>query len=391
MISVTEARSLIRENCKRKIIRQLSLSQAQGYVLAEPAVSLIDTPPFNQSAMDGYAFSFDSWDKKNGLLLKGEIQAGHIFANKLNAMESVRIFTGAALPEEADTVVMQEKVLAHENSISIIDLNIARGSNVRLKGSHTKKGETILWPGMQLTPASISFLAGSGIEKVMVYSKPTVSIIVTGKELLQPGTEIEEGKIYESNSFGLAAALNQLNISASSVAIVDDDKSKIKKAVMDQLSADILILTGGVSVGDYDYVSGVLEECGVEKIFHKVKQKPGKPLYFGIYNNTMIFALPGNPAAVISCFYEYIVPAISSYTMKEYFKKSILPLTNDFRKKTGLTYFLKGKTNPEGVTILDNQESYLMNSFSIADCIIELGEEKEAFNKGDLVNLTMII
>ncbi len=391
MIKVTEAKSLIKENCTSTKVEQLFLREAQGYVLAEPAYSLIDTPPFNQSAMDGYAFSFAGWDKKNNLMLKGEIQAGNIFGTRLNPMEAVRIFTGAAIPDSADTVVVQEKVIAFENSISISDAEILRGSNVRPKGSQTKKNEIILHPDTLLTPAAISFLAGAGIDKVNVYSKPSVSIIITGKELLQPGTPMGEGKIYESNSYGLVAALSQLNISPASLTIVDDDESKIKNAIQDRLSNDIIILTGGISVGDYDFVAGALAACGVTKIFHKVKQKPGKPFYFGKHNQTLIFALPGNPAAVLSCFYEYVVPAISSFTMKEYFRKLKLPLTGEFRKKSGLTFFLKGKTNPAGVSILDSQESYLLNSFAMADCIIELSEEKDFFEKGDLVKLSMII
>ncbi len=391
MIHVKEAKELILEKCNSLKTGLLPLQKATGFILAEPVCSPVDTPPFNQSAMDGYAFSFEHWDGKSDLTVRGEIQAGDFFADTLKQFETVRIYTGAALPPGADTVIMQEKITLTGKSITIKDEQLSKGNNVRLQGSQTKKGEITLPAGHYLTPAAIALLAGTGIDRVKVYSNPTVSIIVTGKELIKPGHPITDGKIYESNSSGLIAALNQLSISPASVEVVDDNEDEIFKAITGQLYTDLLILTGGISVGDYDFVATVLEKCGVKKVFHKVKQKPGKPFYFGTCHQTLVFALPGNPAAVLTCFYEYVMPAISSFTKKEYFRKLKLPLANDYRKKKELTYFLKGKTTAHAVSVLNDQESYLMNSFAIADCIIELEEDKEHFKEGDLVTVQMII
>ncbi len=391
MITVSEARKLINDNYPPAKVELMQLIDACGFVLAEETYAAIDTPPFNQSAMDGYAFSFTEWDGNSNLKLIGEIQAGNFSYNQLKPFEVVRIYTGSALPMNADTVVMQEKVIKHVDVITIKDEHLVKGSNVRLQGSQGRKGEITLPKGHYLTPAAISFLAGTGIDKVKIYAKPSVSIIVTGKELVQPGEPIPEGKIYESNSFGLIAALNQLNISPLSLEVVDDFEEDIVQAIARQLQNDILIVTGGVSVGDCDFVSSALGKCGVEKIFHKVKQKPGKPFYFGRYEQTLVFALPGNPAAVMSCFYEYVVPAISNFTKKNYFKKLQLPLAKDFMKKPGLTFFLKGKSEEDKVFVLENQESYLMNSFAMADCIVELEEVMETFKQGDLVNVSMIV
>ncbi len=391
MITVSEARKLISENYPPGKVELMQLIDACGFVLAEETYAAIDTPPFNQSAMDGYAFSFTEWDGNSNLKLIGEIQAGNFSYNQLKPFEVVRIYTGSALPMNADTVVMQEKVIKHVDVITIKDEHLVKGSNVRLQGSQGRKGEITLPKGHYLTPAAISFLAGTGIDKVKIYAKPSVGIIVTGKELVQPGEPIPEGKIYESNSFGLIAALNQLNISPLSLEVVDDFEEDIVQAIARQLQNDILIVTGGVSVGDYDFVSSALGKCGVKKIFHKVKQKPGKPFYFGRYEQTLVFALPGNPAAVMSCFYEYVVPAISNFTKKNYFKKLQLPLAKDFMKKPGLTFFLKGKSEEDKVFVLENQESYLMNSFAMADCIVELEEVMETFKQGDLVNVSMIV
>lgn len=391
MINVKEAKQLIIQYCKRAKVELRPLVEASGYVLADTVHSIIDTPPFNQSAMDGYAFSFEKWDGKSEMTLIGEVQAGNVFNKEIGQMEAVRIYTGASLPPGADTVVVQEKIFLSGKSIFIQDTQIVKGSNVRLKGSQTKKGKVTLQSGQQLTPAAISFLASTGVDKVKVYSKPTVSIIVTGKELIHPGDTISEGKVFESNSFGLIAALQQLYISPVSVIVVDDDEKEIMNAISSQLQSDLLILTGGVSVGDYDFVSFSLEKCGVKKIFHKVKQKPGKPFYFGKGEHTLVFALPGNPAAVLTCFYEYVVLAICIFTGINYLKKIKLPLANDFQKKSGLTYFMKGKSSSNEVEILDNQESYKMNSFALANCIVELDEDGEFYKKGDFVNIKMIL
>lgn len=390
MITVTEARKIINENSLQFKKESLSLKKANGYVLADPALSVIDTPPFQQSAMDGYAFSFDDWDKKSELKVIGEIQAGTSFNQKLIPSEAVRIFTGAMLPPDTDTVVMQEKAERAESTITINDNNLLRGQNVRLQGSQARKGDVALAAGQLLTPSGISFLAGVGVNQVSVFSKPTVSIVVTGKELIQPGNILSEGKIYESNSFGLTAGLKQLNIDPVSTQTIDDNENEIIQAVRSQLQNDFIILTGGVSVGDYDFVHSALEKCGVKKLFHRVKQKPGKPIYFGKLNNTLVFGLPGNPAAVMCCFYEYVVPAICNFTQNDKPQKIKSQLENDFTKKPGLTFFLKGKSGENGVRILNSQESYLMNSFALADCLIELEEEKEIYKKGDWVKVLML-
>lgn len=391
MISVQEAKKIVLENCTRNKISEVPILSAGGFVLAETIYSPIDTPPFDQSAMDGYAFSFDDWDKQTDLLIAGEVQAGNYFTRELHPNQAIRIFTGAALPQGADTVVIQEKTDLKDGHIHIQDDKLAKGSNVRRQGSQTKAGEISMIKNQLLTPAALSFLAGVGIEKVKIFSNPRVSIIVTGKELIKPGQPMQQGKIYESNSFGITAALAQLNITPASVEMVDDDEKEIESAIRRQLESDMIILTGGVSVGDYDFVSSALEKCGVEKIFHKVKQKPGKPFYFGKYQDTLVFGLPGNPASVLTCFYEYVAVAISSFTQKQYFKNMVLPLANSYSKKGGLTFFLKGKVTSGTVEILKNQESYMMNSFAVADCLIELDEDKEQFEKGEMVPVLMIV
>ena len=391
MISVSEARKLIDENCKGGRSEVLRLIDALDRALSDDVVSPIDTPPFHQSAVDGYAFSFKDWDGKSKLEVAGEVQAGNVFTAEIKSQQAIRIFTGAPVPAGLDTVVMQEKVEVQGDQMTIKDTLLVAGANVRLQGSQTKIGDVVLKKSHRLTPASISFLASLGITEVPVFAHPHIRIIVTGKELVAPGGIIHEGQIFESNSFALKTALKAMGISPVSVEIVEDDEALIMEAITRALDSDIVILTGGASVGLYDLVPSSLAKCGVKEIFHKVKQKPGKPFYFGTYGDVLVFALPGNPAAVLSCFYEYITPAIGKFTGRQYHKRLKMILAHDFQRKPGLTQFMKGKTKANTVFILDHQESYLMNSFAHADALVELEEDREVILKGDLVNVLMIL
>lgn len=387
MITVEIARSLIQENCPPDKTELTALERAGGFVLAQDIYAPVDTPPFHQSAMDGYAFSFVEWDGKSALQVVGEVQAGNYWQQKIQANQALRVFTGSALPPGADTVVIQEMTSRIENNLHINDEKIVKGKNVRLQGAQSKKGNRVLEQKQLLTPAAISLLAGMGVAQVPVYPNPTIAIIITGKELMKAEEAPAEGKIYESNSYGLVAALAQMQISPQSVEVVDDEETLIINAIKKQLETDILMLTGGVSVGDYDFVAAALGKCGVEKIFHKVKQKPGKPFYFGKLNHTLVFGLPGNPASVLTCFYEYVADAISRFTHNEYFRKTTLPVANEYHKKPGMTYFLKGKANTAEVVILQGQESFRMDSFAQANCLIQLEDEKEIISKGELVQV----
>jgi molybdopterin molybdotransferase len=390
MITVSEAKQQVLENCPPSKTIELPLLQAVGSILSKPVFAAIDTPPFHQSAMDGYAFNYHLWDKISSLEVIGEVQAGNVFSTQLKANQALRIFTGAAIPASADTVIMQEKVKREHSSIWIVDEQISKGSNVRPKGSQTPKGAIALESQQVLTPAGAAFLAGMGIQKVEVFAKPKVSIIVTGKELVNAGENLIEGKVFESNSVGLLAGLHQLGIHTVEVVQVADVAADIENAITQHLQSDMLLLTGGVSVGDYDLVPACLKNCGVKKVFHKVKQRPGKPLYFGTYNKTLVFALPGNPGAVMTCFYEYVALAISQLTQRNYYKSVKMTLAKPFHKTAGLTQFMKVKIENNSVEILDHQLSYLLNSFALADCLVELEENRESYQVGDLVRVTII-
>ncbi|NUM31198.1 MAG: molybdopterin molybdotransferase MoeA [Bacteroidetes bacterium] len=392
MISTDVALNLI---LKKSILlnkAELPILDAFGYIIAKKIKSKIDYPPFDQSAMDGYGIRFSDFTKQSQINIVQELQAGRNSNKTISKNQAVRIFTGAKVPEGVDTVVMQEKTFVKNKQLIITDNELSKGNNIRKQGSQTKKGDLIINEGKKITAGVTGFLAGLGCYKVNVYKKPRVCIITTGKELVEEGGRIGGSKIYESNSFSLRSALKQQNIVDVKNFTVDDDETEIETCINENIdNCDILIVTGGVSVGDYDFVVNSFKNCGVKKIFHKVKQKPGKPMYFGKHKKTLVFGLPGNPSAVLTCFYIYVLPAILKITGSNDLNKKIkLTLANDFKKKSDLTYFLKGKISENNVIALHSQESYQMNSFADADCIIKLEENKTEYKKGEIVDVFII-
>jgi molybdopterin molybdotransferase len=389
MISVDEAKKIIKEevNALNPVLQ--NLSQSAGLVLAADVFATMDIPAFNQSSMDGYAFSFGGWQANSGLKIAGEIPAGSNENILYSPEKAVRIFTGAAVPEGTDTVVMQEKVIVENGMLIIEDENLKQGGNVRLKGSEIKTGELALASGSMLSSAAIGFLAGIGITKVQVYPKPMVSIIVTGKELQQPGQPLQHGQVYESNSATLTAALQQLHIGPVKIFWADDDLAILKQVLQDALNeSDVVLLTGGVSVGDYDFVLEAANLCEITQLFHKIKQRPGKPLYFGKKEQQLVFGLPGNPSSVLTCFYEYVIPALHQLRNVATGLKTLqVPLAKAIEKPAGLTHFLKGFYDGEKAMPLNAQESYRLSSFARANCLIKIDEDIICCSKGENVEI----
>ncbi|SDH24685.1 molybdopterin molybdotransferase [Pedobacter terrae] len=390
MISVNEAKHLISQHLVTLNPISVDLAKASGHILADNVYAKYDIPAFNQSSMDGYALKFA--DHQKVLSLIGEMAAGTATNITIQNGETSRIFTGAPLPEGADTVVMQEKITRIDEKITLQDPNLKPGLNVRDKGSEIKAGAVAMEKGDFLSPAAIGFLAGIGINEVRVYPVPKISIIVTGKELQQPGKVLEFGQVYESNSYSLSAALKQEGIEQIAVYEADDDLEILKKALQTAIeSSDVVLLTGGVSVGDYDFVIEAASHCSIKQIFHKVKQKPGKPLFFGTKDRKLIFGLPGNPSSVLSCYYNYVLPAIKALSHQS---NSVIEmqarLTHTYSKPLGLTHFLKGKYENGLVTPLHAQESYRLSSFAQANCLICLDETKEHFKEGDIQTVLIL-
>ena len=393
MISVTEAKQKIIDNTGVLTPVLSKLGNAVGKVLAEDVYSTTDIPAFNQSSMDGYAFSFQKWASDNRpLKITGEIAAGAKDLISLEPGNAVRIFTGGTVPEGADTVVMQEKISIQDEHLVIDDKAISQGLNVRLKGSEIKTGQLAMAKNSLLTPAAIGFLAGVGVDVIPVYPYPSVSIIVTGNELQQPGNLLLAGQLYESNSFSLQAALHLLQITDVKIYYAEDNLEKITRVLNESFyKTDVIFLTGGISVGDYDFVLQAATACGVEKIFHRVKQRPGRPLYFGKKANKLVFGLPGNPASVLTCFYEYAEAALKQMARQQSSIQIMsVPLAEPFKKATGLTHFLKGYFDGKKVTALHAQESYRLSSFAHANCLIKIDEEVISCYKDEMVEIHLL-
>jgi len=392
MISVKEAKKIISENASSLEPVNLSLQESAGLILAEDVYASMDIPAFPQSSMDGYAFSFEGWKQHKKLKITGEVAAGSNETFTLAPGNAVRIFTGAAVPAGADTVIMQEKTQVENGELKIEDETLQQGNSVRLKGSEIKAGELALGKESVLSPAAIGFLAGIGITEVKVYPNPSITIVITGNELQQPGEPLQLGQVYESNSFALKAVLQQLHIENIQILYATDKPEIITGSLKKALEqSDVVLLTGGISVGDYDFVLQAATECGVEKLFHKIKQRPGKPLYFGKRGSNLVFGLPGNPSSVLTCFYQYVIPALMKLSKREIGLQTIkVSLAKAFQKNTGLTHFLKGFYDGKTVAPLDAQESYRLSSFAKANCLIQIDEDITSLKEGELVNVYLL-
>ncbi len=392
MISVTEAKQLIRENTRRLAEVLIPLDEAAGLILANEIHAPCDIPAYTQSSMDGYAIRFEDWKHKEKLKISGAIPAGTAEQPRLSPGEAMRIFTGAALPKGADTIVIQEKVNKEKGMLEIQDGKLYQGANVRPKGSEIQKGSLALHAGTRLSPAAIGFLAAMGISEVAVYPLPFISIIVTGNELQQPGNPLGFGQVYDTNSFSLVAALRQLHVNRYKIYRSRDTLEELTKILSEALErSDLVMLTGGVSVGDYDYVLRAAGQCGVTQIFHKVKQKPGKPIFFGKKERQLVFGLPGNPASVLTCYYEYVLAALEIMTGQKLVPEiAIAKLATAYRKPAGIAHFLKGVYDGKTVILPEGQESYKMNSFARADCLVHIPETVTEVAANDPVEIHLL-
>ena len=392
MISVSDAIEIIGKNVSIAEAIGLPLSEATGLVLADDIYATADIPAFPQSSMDGYALSFDAWSVHRQLTIQGEVAAGSNQPFQSAPDKAVRIFTGAPVPPGTDTVVMQEKTRTENGKLIIEDEKLRMGTNVRQQGSEIKAGMLALSKNTLLSPGAIGFLAGIGINEVKVYPNPTITIIVTGNEFQKQGNPLQYGQVYESNSFALSAAMKQINLHGVQVQRVRDDLKSLINVMQEALqNSDVVLLTGGISVGDYDFVLQAASTCGVEKLFHRVKQRPGKPLYFGKKDKKLVFGLPGNPSSVLTCFYIYVLRALGQLSNRSLALQTIhAPLGKTFRKDAGLTHFLKGHYDGKVATPLDAQESYRMRSYALANCLIQIDEEVAEYLEGASVKVHLI-
>lgn len=382
-ISVAEATNIIRDNVPALIPVSLPLIQASALISAEPVYSPINIPAWPQSSMDGYAIRFA--EKAYPLTISGKIAAGASSGLMMDQKSAIRIFTGAPVPEGADTIVMQEKVIVKNGRLHVEDPGLKAGDNVRHLGAEIRKGDLAITPGTVITSRCIGFLASLGIDNLLVYPPPAVSIILTGNELLEPGKELSFGQVYDANSAMLTDALHKFGVLTVHRFRADDELDSVESKLSEALKiSDLVLLTGGVSVGDYDFVIEAAKNCQIESLFYKVRQKPGKPLFFGKKESKIIFGLPGNPASALTCFYIYVAQVLDQMmSRQEQGRRINAKLSESYTRPGGLTHFLKARLTEGKVSLLQGQESFRLQSFTKANCLAEIPEDRDEFNMGE--------
>ena len=402
MISFEKADKIISEafNILQLGTEEINLTDALNRVLAETILSDIDLPPFDNSAMDGYAIIFNPKIKQWKII--GEISAGNYIEFNADESSAVHIMTGGKLPKNCDTVIPIEDVnIANEFAHLKETATFFYGMNIRKKGEDLRRGEIAIEKDTVLKPNHIAVAASCGKSKLKVYKKLNIGILTTGDELIDINIKPNADKIRASNPYSLFAAVRDTNMNPSNFGIIKDEKAVLFKKIKDVLNSklDVLLTSGGVSVGKYDYLKEILEELGVDIKFWRVFIKPGKPILFGIYNNsghqTLIFGLPGNP---VSSLVTYII-FVKRHILKLFGNQELTTLQavlkNNISKQDKKRHFIRGimkKVNQyeHEVTLSGQQSSGNLAQMGKANCLIVIEEEKINPTIGETVECIMI-
>jgi molybdopterin molybdotransferase len=389
MISVYRAQELLFE--QNLILEQelIKLSDALKRIVAVDTIAKMDHPSFTQSAVDGYAFKYSDYQKTKLFKLIGESKAGSPFFGDLKDEECVRIFTGAKVPDSCDTIVMQEQIEKKGNSEIIVkNESLKINTNLRFKAEQVKKGEIALKKGTELNASSIALLVSIGWAEIAVFKKLQSSILVTGDEIKSIGDDLKEGEIYETNGLMIKQELEPL-LDFKSIKKVKDNLEELKLEIQNR-NETILFISGGVSVGDYDFTKQALIDLDYTIVFHNLAQKPGKPLLFAKKKDQFVFGLPGNPRSVFVSLIKYVVPFI--YHLENRIKKARLlmaPLTHPYtRKEDGKVHFVSGRLDSNGVSLFSKQESHMLDSLTMADVLVTI--DKSEYLKNDLVEVQLL-
>jgi molybdopterin molybdotransferase len=378
LIPVAEAQRLVLERTHRLDAERVPVERAAGRVLAEPASAVTDLPPFPSSAMDGFAVRADEVQPGARLPVVARIAAGAPADRDLAPGEAMAISTGGAVPEGADTVIPLELVEDSGDAIEIREV-VAQGGNVRERGSDVRAGDLVLAPGLRLGPAQVGALAAAGIHEVQCAKRPRVGILVTGSELRNPGEELAPGEIYESNGVLLATALQLAGAVPAQLGVVGDDAGELERAMERALLGfDMLITSGGASVGPHDLVREIQAGLRVEEVFWGVAVKPGKPVAFGMRRDHLVFNLPGNPVSVLVTFELFVRPAVNAMLglpdPEPDFRRGLLAAP--VRRNAEREQFVRARSRREGDDVLlepiEGQESHMIARAGRADALIEV-------------------
>lgn len=375
--------------------QDIALEQACGRILSEPVRSAFSIPPFDNSAMDGYALRVADLNQNNTLKLVGKSFAGEPFAGSLEAGQTVRIMTGAVIPDGADAVVMQENCLADGDNITFTGAAQV-GDNIRRAGEDIGTGDAVLPQGHKISPVDIGLLASLGIADVTVYRPLRVALFSSGDELVLPGNPLKQGQIYDSNRAALRAMLEKMDIEVIDLGLIPDDKKHLEQAMQRGAhSADAMISSGGVSVGEADYTKEVLEQLG-QVNFWKLAIKPGKPFAFGKIADCAFFGLPGNPVSALVTFHQLVTPALALLG-GQMPKQSLLlsaRSSDKLKKRPGRMDLQRGicwqdENGELKVKSSGKQGSGLLTSISKANCFIRLPRDSGDIQAGERVQIQL--
>tara|TARA_B100001109_G_scaffold251178_1_gene245329 strand:- start:51362 stop:52597 length:1236 start_codon:yes stop_codon:yes gene_type:complete len=374
----------------------IPLTEADGRVLAADVTSAMNVPPADNSAMDGYALRAADLADGDTLKLAGKSMAGHPFRGTLRAGECVRIMTGALVPAGADSVVMQENTGVADEGLIRFPHGADQGDNVRLSGEDIRAGQILLTAGRRLRPADVGLLASVGIAQVSVRPRLKVALLATGDELVEPGRPLADGQIYQSNSFTIATMLRRLGCEVLAMGTVQDSAAALRQAfVQADAEADVVMTTGGVSVGEADYTKDVLESLG-RIDFWRLAIKPGKPFACGHLPSSLFIGLPGNPVSAMVTMHQLAAPMLRRLAGEHQVKPVRLRAqTSDvLRKRPGRTDFQRGLCDYDDhgqlhVRAVGNQSSAVLSSLSQANCYIVLEQERGRVEAGETVTVEL--
>jgi molybdopterin molybdotransferase len=400
-ILVEDANKIIANECINIQAIGLPILDSLDYVLAEDIESDINIPPFNRSPLDGYAYRSEDTleatkDSPITLEVIDNIQAGYVSNKKIEKGQAVRIMTGAKIPKGADVIIRYEDTEFTNKEVKIFK-SLSPQSNIVKMGEDVEIGDVILRQGMTIGPAEIGILASLGRNYVRVYAKPRVAILATGDELLNIDDRLEEGKIRDSNSYSIAAQVKKLGGEAIILGTVKDDKDAIKEKIELSLkSADMIITTGGASVGDSDLIKDVFLEMGAKILFWKVRMKPGSPMVVAKYEDKFLFGLSGNPAASYITFEEFVRPTILTLMGKENHKMMEVSsiLEDDFNKVRNQDRYVRAFTyKKEGryyTKLPDNHSSGILSSLCGKNSLFLVAGGTGPYKKGDKIKVELI-
>ena len=374
LLSIEEALALVLARVRPLAPERVPLRRAAGRILSEDARSTVDLPPFPSSAMDGYAVR--AADLPATLPVVARVAAGRPADRPLAAGEAMGIATGGVVPEGADAVVPIEVVVEHDNNRVELPPDVAAGENVRPRGGDIAAGEVVVGSGARLSPARLGALAAAGVAEVACARRPRAAVLATGTELRAPGEPLGPGEVYEANGLILTAQLASAGAEPERLAPVADDERAHREAIARGLEADVLVTSGGVSVGPHDLVRRIEAELGVEEVFWRVAMKPGKPVSFGLRGETLVFGLPGNPVSSLVAFELFVRPALEALQGADDSGPHWRPgrLAREQRQSPDRDQVVRARSRADGDALalepLSGQESHMIGRAAAADALV---------------------